>query len=71
MRRIGRPSAHEHADPSHSIGLLCARRERPSRRRAAEQGDELAASHHSITSLARGIGLLAHVRMPARDQTLD
>src|SRR5262245_41701050 len=32
--------------------LLRPRRERPSRRRAAEQRDELAARAHSITSLA-------------------
>src|SRR5262245_25264204 len=32
--------------------LLRARRERPRRRRAAEQRDELAALHHSITSSA-------------------
>jgi hypothetical protein len=35
---------HEHADPSHPIGLLRPRRERP-RGRAAEQRYELAASH--------------------------
>src|SRR5262249_40412354 len=34
-------------------GLLCARRERPGRRRAAEQRYELAPAHHSITSSAR------------------
>ena len=33
--------AHEHADPSHALGLLRARRERP-RRRAAEECDEVA-----------------------------
>jgi len=31
----------EEPDPSHPIGLLRARRERPSCRRASEQGDEL------------------------------
>src|SRR5262249_31594085 len=42
----------EHGDPPHALGLLCARRERP-RRHAAEERDEIAPSHHSITSSAR------------------
>src|SRR5262245_18699817 len=42
----------EHADAPHPLALLAARRERPRRRRAAEQRDELAPSH-SITSSAR------------------
>src|SRR5262249_23311175 len=45
---------HQHADASHTLGLLRARRERPCRR-AAEKRDELAAIHlrgHSITSSA-------------------
>src|SRR5262249_38279129 len=42
---------HQHADPPHALGLLRPRRERPRRRRAAEQRDELAALH-SITSSA-------------------
>src|SRR5260370_6530529 len=46
--RIG----HQHADQPHPARLLPARRERPGRRRAAEQRDELAA-FHSITSSAR------------------
>jgi hypothetical protein len=41
----------EHADPSHAVALLRARRERPCRR-AAESGDEFAPVH-SITSSAR------------------
>src|SRR5262245_30216976 len=49
--RIVRGGAHEHADTSHLVGLLRARRQRP-RRRAAEQRDELAPLH-SITSSAR------------------
>jgi len=32
---------HQHADPPHPLGLLCARCERP-RSRTAEQRDELA-----------------------------
>ena len=35
---------HEHADASHAVALLRARRERPRRRRAAEERDELAPS---------------------------
>ena len=50
--RIGRPAVEE---PDHRHRrLLRPRRQRPRRRRAAEEGDELAASHrcsyHSITS---------------------
>ena len=51
--RIVRGCGQEHADAPHPLGLLRARRERPRSRRAAEQRDELAASHHSITSSAR------------------
>src|SRR6266699_902635 len=43
---------HEHADAPHAPGLLRSRRERPSRRRAADKRYELAALH-SITSSAR------------------
>src|SRR5262249_50109695 len=43
---------HQHADAPHPLRLLRARRERPCRRRAAEQRDELA-PFHSITSSAR------------------
>src|SRR5262249_18004164 len=52
--RIGivRARTHEHADAPHALALLRARRERPSRRRAAEQRDERAPLH-SITSSAR------------------
>src|SRR5262249_57371826 len=42
----------EEPDPSHPIGLLRASRQRPRRRRAAEQREELAPLH-SITSSAR------------------
>jgi len=47
---------HERADPAHAIGSLRVRRNRPRRRRAAEQRDELAALRlraHSMTSWAR------------------
>src|SRR5262249_16150716 len=42
----------QHTNPPHALGLLRARRERPCRRRAAEQCHELAPLH-SITSSAR------------------
>src|SRR5262249_19767041 len=48
---IVRGARHQHPDAPHSL-LLRPRRERP-RRRAAEQRNELAAPHHSITSSAR------------------
>ena len=41
--RIVRSRVHQHADAPHPLGLLRARRQRPRRRRAAEQRDELAA----------------------------
>jgi len=40
----------KHADPPHAIALLCARRERPkqrSRRRAAEERDEIPPLHRN------------------------
>src|SRR5262245_20869620 len=43
---------HQNANPQAAPGLLRNRRDRPSGR-AAEQRDELAAPHHSITSSAR------------------
>src|SRR5262249_36945278 len=43
---------HERADAPHAVALLRPRGERP-RRRAAEERDELASLHHSITSSAR------------------
>src|SRR5436190_22304934 len=43
----------QHSDFRDSRRLLRARGERPYGRRAAEQRDELAPSHHSITSSAR------------------
>src|SRR5215470_9291240 len=46
-------------NPPHALSLLPARRERP--RRAAEQGDELAASH-SITSSARPSPVIGTLR---------
>src|SRR5262245_8385848 len=44
--------AHQNANPQAAPGLLRSRRERPRSRRAAEERDELAALHHSITSSA-------------------
>src|SRR5262249_42350946 len=42
---IVRHPGHKHADAPSTLRLLRARRERPCRRRAAEQRDELAAFH--------------------------
>jgi hypothetical protein len=51
--RIIRSCVHEHANAPNPLALLRARRERPRRRRAAEQRDELATSQliewHSIS----------------------
>src|SRR5262245_21131121 len=44
---------HQHADPSHPVGLLRVRRERH-RRRAADERNELP-PYHSITSSAQAI----------------
>src|SRR5262245_7035794 len=49
-KRLGRLHVKE---PDHRHYLLRARRERPRRRRATEQRDELAPPDHSITSSAR------------------
>ena len=54
----------ENADQSHSLGLLPARHYRP-RRRAAEQRDELAPLHHSITSSAATCSVVGTVRPSA------
>ena len=43
--RVALGKRHQHADPPHPLGLLRARGERPRRRRAAEQRDELAPPH--------------------------
>jgi hypothetical protein len=51
--RIVRGEIYEEADPSHPPRLLRAERQGPRGRRTAEQPYELAASHHSITSLAQ------------------
>src|SRR5262249_44634720 len=58
---IIRGQAHEHTDPPHALALLRACRERPRGSRAAEQRDELAASH-SITSSAVARRLSGTVR---------
>src|SRR5262249_2052598 len=50
-----RPSGRDDADPSHTLGLLHARRERP-HRSSAEQQYELAPLH-SITSSARAMSV--------------
>src|SRR5262249_19599222 len=50
LRGLGRSGIDEAHDRHRR--LLCARRERPRSRRAAEQRDELATAAHSITSSA-------------------
>src|SRR5262249_42482061 len=49
-------------NPSHPSLLLCPRRQRPRRSRAAEKRDELAAAHYSITSSAATSNLSGIVR---------
>jgi hypothetical protein len=39
---LPRAEAHQHTDASHGFALLRVRRERPRRRRAAEERDEIA-----------------------------
>src|SRR5262245_3017122 len=51
VRIVRGPAAREYADAPHPLTLLCARRDRP-RRRRAEKRDEIAPSDHSITSSA-------------------
>src|SRR5262249_18735610 len=66
-RELGTPCggrAREHADTPHSLALLRPCRQRPRRRSAAEQRDELAAPDHSITSSARsrsGSGMVSPI----------
>src|SRR5262245_30373126 len=50
--RIVSGAGHQHADTPYALALLRPRSDRPGGR-AAEQRDERAASHHSITSSAR------------------
>src|SRR5215831_12249668 len=52
MRRVAW-TGMQAADAINPSGFLRARRERPRDRRAAERRDEVATSHHSITSSAR------------------
>src|SRR5438132_13388816 len=54
----------EHADTSHALILLPARRERPCSRRAAKQRDERAPVH-SITSSARPSNVIGTVMSSA------
>src|SRR5205807_1284004 len=51
--RIAFVRAHQHADAPHALAQLRACRERPCCRGDAQQRDELATPHHSITSSAR------------------
>src|SRR5262245_38074981 len=56
---------HQHADAPHPLALLRPRQERPPRRSAAEQRDELAPPNHSITSSARASRTSGTVRSSA------
>src|SRR5262249_15185527 len=63
--RVVGASVHQHADAPHSLArLLCTRRERPRRRRAASERNELAPPH-SITSSARASSVSGTVRPSA------
>src|SRR5262245_7023186 len=62
--RVALEKAHQHTDPPHPLALLRAPRERPRRRRAAEERDELAA-FHSITSSARASSVGGTLRLSA------
>src|SRR5262245_53415855 len=66
-RRIFGHEIEQHADAPPALSLLRPRRQRPRRRRAAEQRDELAAPDHSITSSAVESSVAGKVRpsMPA------
>jgi tetratricopeptide (TPR) repeat protein len=46
--------SHERTDPTYSLWLLRPRRQRPGRRRAAEERDELASLHSRLQHQARG-----------------
>src|SRR5262249_59177322 len=59
-RKLFRRTMMEKSNDRHRR-LLCARRERPGRR-AAEQRDEIAPLHHSITSSARASSASGTVR---------
>src|SRR5262245_57856085 len=63
---IVRGQGHEHADALHSLGLLRARRDRPGRCRAAEQGYQLASSYvrHGLPLGTRWDSLL-HLKVAA------
>src|SRR5262249_20273477 len=43
--RVARGEVREYSDTPHPLGLLCARRERPSGHRTADKRDELASLH--------------------------
>jgi hypothetical protein len=62
---VHRARRSEVEEPDHrQRRLLRARRQRPGDRRAAEQRNELAAFHHSITSSARA-STLAGISRPS------
>src|SRR5262249_50301935 len=55
----------KHRELTFNVRPLCARRQRPRRRRAAQQRDELAAPDHSITSSAATSNLSGTVKLKA------
>src|SRR5215831_14859064 len=64
--RLFRPQRNQgDTEAAHPVALLRARRERPRRRRAAEQRYERAPLDHSITSSAMASSLSGIVRLSA------
>jgi hypothetical protein len=70
------PMCHQHPDPPRPVRLLPACRERPCRRRTAEQHDELASSHglssgsgpQATTSLNQEVMLCITANFTAHDR---
>src|SRR4029077_1051342 len=68
--RVGLGIAHQHTNPSHTVGVLRARRDRQ-RRRAAEERDELAPFHCPIPPVlpTERIAHLSYGRRLPRDRS--
>src|SRR5262245_14813607 len=65
VRIVFGADARKYADAPYTVGLPRGRRERLGGRRPAEQRDELAALHHSMTSSARASSAGGTVRPSA------